>query len=274
MLNKKYYSIGEVSDICGVSKKALRHYNQLGVINPDLVKENNYRYYSRSTMLSIPVVKYYKQMGFKLEEMKEFITGNTYSVLENSFREKIVELKAEDREIFKKLLSVKDWYELIIEAQMVIENKVDQVAVKFIHKEEYCFMDQNYSGDIMEAIINVSFTNYIEDIENEIIGPVIIGFPSYKDRMNGKVDKIKIMQKTIDKCEKNQIIELGEAMFISCYHIGSHEKIGKTYEKMSKWITKHNYKCKEESYERYVTDYWTTKNPNIFVTEIMIEISD
>lgn len=29
----------------------------------------------------------------------------------------------------------------------------------------------------------------------------------------------------------------------------------------------------EECYERYVTDYWTTKNTDKFVTEILIKIS-
>ena len=54
---KKLYSIGEVSRICNVSKKALRFYDQIGVISPDMVsEENNYRYYSRSVKSGMGLV--------------------------------------------------------------------------------------------------------------------------------------------------------------------------------------------------------------------------
>ena len=48
MQKDELYSIGEVSRICNISKKALRFYDQLGVVRPDMVcRENGYRYYSR-----------------------------------------------------------------------------------------------------------------------------------------------------------------------------------------------------------------------------------
>ena len=48
-------------------------------------EENNYRYYSEETLLLVPVVKYYKQMGFSLEQMQNLVEGSTYQCLERSF---------------------------------------------------------------------------------------------------------------------------------------------------------------------------------------------
>ena len=97
---KKLYSIGEVSRICNVSKKALRFYDQIGVISPDMVsEENNYRYYSEETLLLVPVVKYYKQMGFSLEQMQNLVEGSTYQCLERSFLSKSEELQNERQEL-------------------------------------------------------------------------------------------------------------------------------------------------------------------------------
>ncbi len=70
MEEQTYYSIGEVSKICNISRKALRYYDEIGLVSPDKICENNYRYYSRQNMLLVPVIRYYKQMGFKLEEMR------------------------------------------------------------------------------------------------------------------------------------------------------------------------------------------------------------
>ena len=68
--DEKLYSIGEVSKLCNVSRKALRFYDEIGIISPDRISSNHYRYYSRRSLLDLTILKYYKQMGFKLEEMR------------------------------------------------------------------------------------------------------------------------------------------------------------------------------------------------------------
>lgn len=60
-------------------------------------------------------------------------------------------------------------------------------------------------------------------------------------------------------------------MMISCYHIGCHDTIAKTYEKMYRWADRHGYQCADSSLERYVTDYWTLNNEERFVTEVLIQ---
>ncbi len=273
MQKKEYYSIGEASDLCHISKKTLRFYDKIGIISPDKISpENLYRFYERKTLLSVPIIKYYKQMGFKLEEMKEAMDGNTYDVCEKSFRNKIEELTKIKDEIFIMHTSVKDWYDLILEAKNVIENRVNEVAVKYIDCSDYCFMEQSFDYDFMALIINIEWTNYIESIENAITGPVIIYFPSFEDRISGKSDTVRIVQKTIRECKPSQTMKLGGYIVASCYHIGSHESIDSAYEKIRRWARAHGYELGVESYERYVTDYWTTSHQEQFVTEIMVKL--
>ena len=57
MAANKLYSIGEVSKLCNISTKALRFYDKIGVIAPDEVGENGYRYYPLDTILRIPILK-------------------------------------------------------------------------------------------------------------------------------------------------------------------------------------------------------------------------
>lgn len=276
MKYKDRYSIGEVSKICNVSKKTLRYYDKIGLINSQRDDNNNYRYYSNESLLAVPVIKYYKQMGFKLDEMREFIEGeikNPYNAMQRSFTAKINELKKEQKEITRKYDSVKDWYDLIIEAEMVIDNNIHEVSVKYVEAGDYLFLEQEYKNDIEASIINIEFTNYVEQVGNEITGPVILNFSSFKDRMTDKVQPIKILQKTLIPCENCPSQKLGGQMMLSCYHIGSHETIEDTYDKMTRWARKHDYLLGEESFERYVTDYWTTRNRSQFVTEILIRVS-
>ncbi len=271
---ERYYSIGEVSRICNVSKKTLRFYDKIGLISPDRVSgDNNYRYYTRKTLLSVPIIKYYKQMGFKLEEMRELLEGTTYAVFEKQFRRKIDELKTLEQQVFQSYTSVKDWYDLVLEAELVIDNKATEVSVKYMENAEYCFLEQEFDFNFMESIINIDFTNFIESIHNAITGPVMINFPSLKERMEGSTRRVRMVQRAICPLESQHAIRLGGHLVASCYHIGSHERLGETYDKILQWAGCHGYRCGEESLERYVTDYWTTKNPEHFVTEILIKVN-
>lgn len=279
MKYKNQYSIGEVSKICNISTKALRYYDKLGLITSERDDINNYRYYSKEAILAVPVIKYYKQMGFTLDEMRCFLEGKVdversiYNTVKRSFNSKIEHLQKIQEETQRQLTSVRDWFDLITEAEMVIDNNINEVSVKFIEPSTYLYQEQQFKNDIKASVINIKFTNYVEEINNEITGPVIINFSSFKDRMENKDQPIKVLQRTLRKCKESETIAFGKHIMVSCYHIGSHDNINDTYEKISYWTCKHGYILGEESFERYVTDYWTTSNKALYVTEVLMNAS-
>ena len=231
---KKLYSIGEVSRICNVSKKALRFYDQIGVISPDMVsEENNYRYYSEETLLLVPVVKYYKQMGFSLEQMQSLVEGSTYQCLERSFLSKSEELQTERQELLYRYTAVKDWYELVREAELVSQRKEHDVTIKYVNSTVYCSKEQDFSYNYMESIINIPWVNYLESIHNEITGPVILNFPSFREKRDGTCRRARIMQMPLRPLVKDaELKTLGGTMMASVYHVGSLDTIGREYGKI------------------------------------------
>lgn len=270
---KDRYTIGEVSKICNISTKTLRYYDKIGLIHSERAYANNYRYYTKDSLLSVPVIKYYKQMGFTLDEMRDHIEGNSYRAIKRSFETKIGELRATQEATRRKLVSVKDWRNLINEAETVIDNNSCEVSIKYIEPSDFLFLDQEFSNDLWEAIINIEFTNYVEAADNEITGPVVINFASYKDRIENRPQAMKIMQKTIMPCPARKKFIFGGEMMATCYHIGTHETLAQTYKKIERWAELHHYVLGEASFERYVTDYWTTRDKAKYVTEVMLGAS-
>lgn len=267
------YSIGEVSKICNVSKKALRFYDKIGLISPDYIsKENNYRYYSRETLLFVPVIKYYKQMGFKLEEMKILMESDRYDFHAKKMRDKSDELGRLREEINAAYTSVNDWYNLIREAEGVLENNVTEVSVKYIEPICACYLEQTFDSNYMDAIINIDWTNYLEQIGHEITGAVYLCFPHFREKLEGRPTKAIIFQKGVGEVQDIRTMTFGGKMMLAAYHIGPHETIGDTYHKIGQWAKNHGYKCGESAIERYVTDYWTTKRSEDFVMEVLIDI--
>ncbi|UZP66623.1 MerR family transcriptional regulator [Desulfovibrio mangrovi] len=276
MTCKAKYSIGDVSRICNVSKKTLRYYDDINLITPIRHDHNNYRYYTRDAILTVPIIKYYKQMGFTLDEMRFFIEGiesnSSYNTLKHSFISKIKELKRLKNEIQKQYISIKDWHDLITEAEIVMANNSREVSIKYIETTEYVQQKQVFNNDFKGSIINIEWTNYIDSLNIEVTGPVVINFLSLKKRLDEHPKHVRILQKPLHSAPVESLTSFGECMMASCYHIGPHENIGETYKKMFKWAEHYSYAFADESYERYVADYWSTRNSEQFVTEVLIKV--
>jgi Predicted transcriptional regulators len=84
MKYKERYSIGDMSRVCNKSKKALRYYDKIGLISSQRQDYNNYRYYRRDSLLTVPVIRYYKQMGLMIFQEQAFDDDTKAAIIEKA----------------------------------------------------------------------------------------------------------------------------------------------------------------------------------------------
>lgn len=71
-METKFYQIEKVAEITGLSKRMLRHYEELGLITP-IRKESGYRLYTIDDLKMLKNIKETKEkLGFSMEELKAF----------------------------------------------------------------------------------------------------------------------------------------------------------------------------------------------------------
>lgn len=271
----KLHTIGEVASTCGVSRKTLRFYEELGLLAPDYVcPSNGYRYYSEDTMHMIPILKYYKQMGFRLNEMSGVGDTANYFYHQQNFLSKLTELKKEEERIQNCYQSVSDWLNLLNEGVMATENDISDISLKYIEQDYYYFMEQPFEYDYKKSIINITWINYLEQHNSEITGPVVLYFDDYQEKAAGKCQQVIVTQKP---CKNNQhtlpLKDFGGQMYLCMYHRGNPGESSEKYVHMEAWAKEHDYTLGPGCYERFVIDYWSLKNQEKFVTEIMIPVA-
>lgn len=66
-------SVGEVTRRTGVTRKALRHYEQLGLVQPSHRTEARYRLYNEHTVRRLELVLWAKGLGLTLAECEEVL---------------------------------------------------------------------------------------------------------------------------------------------------------------------------------------------------------
>lgn len=83
MMDKKMTS-GEIAKKAGVSQKAIRLYDEKGLLKPSEYSEGNYRLYDKEALLVLEKIIALKQIGFSLEEIHDnLITEKNMDITES-----------------------------------------------------------------------------------------------------------------------------------------------------------------------------------------------
>ncbi|MCM1245727.1 MAG: MerR family transcriptional regulator [Roseburia sp.] len=106
-MDKKLYLTGEFAKKANVSVRTIHYYEKIGLIHPETITENGYRYYSTEEFARLQRILTLKLLGFSLEEIQELsLNESNKDFLQKSFemqlslvRKKIEHLQAVEESI-------------------------------------------------------------------------------------------------------------------------------------------------------------------------------
>lgn len=111
--------IGRVSELTGASRKAIRHYESIGLIAPP-DRKGSYRIYNDHDVIVISMICRAKTLGFSLFEIKDIVSKKTV--------EKKLPIDLVHRVIDKKISDLKQEAEaLLLKTEKLKEFKDDLV---------------------------------------------------------------------------------------------------------------------------------------------------
>ena len=95
------YSIKVIAEKTGKTTRALRYYEQLGILTPDSRTEAGYRLYSERSLIQIEWIDKLNRIGFSLPEIKTFLSdfesmetaADLMEGLQSLYREKLTEVE-------------------------------------------------------------------------------------------------------------------------------------------------------------------------------------
>ncbi len=75
------YTVKQLSTLAGVTPRTLRHYDQIGLLEPESIGENGYRYYGEPSFLRLQQILFYRELGLPLEAIKKIMGRRDFNVL-------------------------------------------------------------------------------------------------------------------------------------------------------------------------------------------------
>lgn len=80
MQNK--HSVKKVSELSGVSIRALHHYDSIGLLVPAERSEKNYRHYDEQDLLRLQQILFHRELGFTLEQTRKILDDPDFDYVE------------------------------------------------------------------------------------------------------------------------------------------------------------------------------------------------
>ena len=76
------YTIKQLADLAGVSRRTLHHYDEIGLLKPTEKGANRYRYYDDQAALSLQQILFYRELGLSLGETQGILDQPDYDLLQ------------------------------------------------------------------------------------------------------------------------------------------------------------------------------------------------
>lgn len=70
-------STGEFARMCNVSRELLVHYDKIGLLKPQAVSENGYRYYSLRQLYLFDVIRFFIDTGMSTKEVRDYLENRS-----------------------------------------------------------------------------------------------------------------------------------------------------------------------------------------------------
>lgn len=91
------YTVNEVAKLSGVTIKTLYHYHKIGLLMPESIAENGYRYYGDKELNRLQQILFYRELEFSLEDVKNALDNESDRL--NCLRKQYLLLKVKEQRL-------------------------------------------------------------------------------------------------------------------------------------------------------------------------------
>lgn len=269
-MEKEYYTVGEVSKLCDIPVRTLHYYDEIGLLIPAKKDgDTGYRYYAKSQLLHVNIIKQFKVQGYNIKEIKERLANHTASVSREALQQKLSEIK-EDIEGLILLEKRLEYYLNALNYQdhqlHIHADKLPPMKVLFIRNKGAAdpvgFM-KRFAG--LEALIKKEKCN--------AVGPVMaVYYDDYHvyNPMNADIEVCVPVQEAGEGSD--YIRDFGNVEVVSAIHYGPYRNEYQTYGLMMEWMEKEGFEMCGNAIEKYLIDPVLTEHEEEFITELLIPV--
>lgn len=269
----KLFQIGEMAKLFRLSVSSIRHYEDMGLVQPEYVDpDTGYRYYSTRQFEVFHTIRYLRALDMPLGEIRTFVQNRDVKRIQDmlelqkeAVRKKQQELERIQRKIDHRLWQLEDaesgplgsiQVKKLPPCRMVLLRRKLTIG-GYEDMEEPLAALVRAQGEPLAFMGKVGLVVEPDRLERDDFGQYdgIFLLPDPEDRVSGEV------------------LELPEQLGVTLRFRGHHAESPGQYEKLMAYIRQTHRTVAGFAREITLIDYGVTSDPEQFVTEIIIPVS-
>lgn len=264
------YRIGEFSRIVSMSVKTLRYYDEIKLLSPAFVnEENNYRFYNDTSYEKALWIQTMKKYNFSIKEIQEVLPNiNSDDDLADFLLEK-------KEHIHTQILSMKQLQKnLEVEVSRLKEDKSmnQNQKVEVLEIKDMLIASIRYEGKYEDVGIYIGqlYKNVGGKAMNE---PFSLYYDEEYTEQNADVEVCIEVKAPLQK-KDIKTRQLKGGRFVSIIHIGSYDTLSRSYKAIADYMKENHLESKAPSREIYLKGpgMLFKGNPDKYETQIMFQV--
>lgn len=264
------YKIGMFSKMNRVTVKALRYYDEIGLLKPAYIDDfTGYRYYTSEQLPLLHRILTLRQMGFSMEEITEIQKGLPVEKLLYTKKEQLLQSIAENT---KKLAQVEHYLNLdkggFYMDYNVIIKELPEVIVASMRRIIFGYNDfftiVPPMGEEMERLGCVcAVPEYCFNIYHD---------GEYKEE---NID-VEVCEAVVEAREESDMVKFRHIEYVpeaACVlHKGPYSTLGNAYAAVMRWIEDNGYEPLDFPRESYIDGIWNKDSDEDWLTEVQFPL--
>ena len=267
-----FLKAGAFAALCGVKKDTLFHYDQIGILKPEQVdEENGYRYYSVKQLYTFDLIAALKKLGMPLREIKAYLDrrspGDFLELLrtqEVALEEERLRLEAVGQ-LLQETIQATELAQAVtpgtirLETLTAPERYLAVKAADYAHFDEQQFLLRSRDllqqprahgslafppGDIVTRE-SLAQARYVEDYHFCRVG---LG------------------------AQSEALLERPAGTYAVLYHQGSYDSLEAAYERLTLWVKEQGLRITGNLYEEDLLHYMSSPDPSRYLMRISIQV--
>jgi effector-binding domain-containing protein len=263
--------IGRFSKMTRLSVKALRRYDELGLLVPIVVDPSSgYRYYTYSQANRAEAVRILRGLDMPLEQVRELLESDAPEVTRKHLELHRASLQ-ERRERHDRMLS---FIEKLIERKEGVMPY--EVQVKEVPAQRVAILRRRTSMSAIGKDIAEAFAELGEAVGRAGVPmagpPFLLMHDVIDEETDGEIELAFPVATPFEGAGDVRCEELPAATVAWTLHRGPYDEVGPAYHTITGWIQEHGHEIVGPPREMYLSDPGETPDPADYLTEVQFPI--
>jgi len=267
-----FLKAGAFAALCGVKKDTLFHYDQIGILKPEKVdEENGYRYYSVKQLYTFDLIAALKRLGMSLREIKAYLDRRSpgeflelLRVQQSALEEERLRLEAVGQ-LLRETIAATELSRTVTPGTIRLETLARPERYLAVTAADYTHFDEQ------------QFLLRSRELLQQAREHGSLAFPPGDIVTRESLEQNRYVEDyhfcRVDPGPSSEhLMEKPAGTYAVLYHQGSYGTLEQAYATLAHWVKEQGYQIIGNLYEEDLLHYMSSRDPSHYLMRISIQV--